>query len=73
VLFSELADIIEHQEGFDSVSMRRIVADIGMRAMSLYKYFANKNVILDHIWGEFIVKLFVKLFVGLQKECKLKT
>jgi AcrR family transcriptional regulator len=69
VLFSELADIIEHQEGLDSVSMRRIVADIGMRAMSLYKYFANKNVMLDHIWGEFIVELFV----GLQKECKLKT
>jgi AcrR family transcriptional regulator len=41
--------------------MRRIAADVGMGVMTLYKYFANKNAILHHIWDEFIVELFVGL------------
>jgi len=44
--------------------MRRIAADVGMGAMTLYKYFANKNEILHHIWEEF----FVELFTGLQEK-----
>jgi len=52
------------EEGFDSVSMRKIAADVGMGAMTLYKYFDNKNEIIHHIWGEF----FVELFTGLQEK-----
>jgi len=32
-----------------------------MGAMTLYKYFANKNEILHHIWEEFFVELFTEL------------
>jgi AcrR family transcriptional regulator len=53
-----------HEEGFDSVSMRRIAADVGMEAITLYKYFANKNAILHPIWDE----LIVELFTGLQEK-----
>ena len=41
--------------------MRRIARDIEMGAMTLYKYFANKNEILHHIWEEFFVELFIEL------------
>jgi AcrR family transcriptional regulator len=57
----EAAKKLFHEEGFDSVSMRKIAADVGMGVMTLYKYFANKNAILHHIWDEFIVELFVGL------------
>jgi len=49
------------EEGFDAVSMRKIAADVGMGAMTLYKYFGNKNEILHHIWEEFFVELFIEL------------
>jgi AcrR family transcriptional regulator len=57
----EAAKKLFHEKGFDSVSMRKIAADVGMGVMTLYKYFANKNAILHHIWDEFIVELFVGL------------
>ena len=44
--------------------MRKIAADVGMGAMTLYKYFGNKNEILHHIWEDF----FVELFTGLQEK-----
>jgi AcrR family transcriptional regulator len=46
------------EDGFASVSMRKIAADVGMGAMTLYKYFDSKNEILHHIWEEFFVELF---------------
>ena len=46
------------EDGFASVSMRKIAADVGMGAMTLYKYFDSKNEILQHKWEEFFVELF---------------
>lgn len=46
-------------EGYQSVSMRKIAAKAGMGTMTLYKYFPNKNAILHHIWAEFFDELFV--------------
>jgi Transcriptional regulator len=39
----ELAD----QEGFESLSMRKLAQALGVEAMSLYNHVANKNEILD--------------------------
>lgn len=41
--------------------MRKIAADVGMGAMTLYKYFGSKNEILHHIWEEFFVELFEQI------------
>jgi AcrR family transcriptional regulator len=49
------------EDGFNFVSMRNIAADVGMGAMTLYKYFDNKNEILQHIWEEFFVELFLEM------------
>ncbi|MFQ3170752.1 MAG: AcrR family transcriptional regulator [Oleispira sp.] len=50
-----------HEEGVDAVSMRRIAAEVGMGAMTLYKYFNNKRDILHFIWDEFFTELLNKL------------
>jgi len=41
----DLAD----REGLDALTMRRLGADLGVEAMSLYKHVANKDGILDGI------------------------
>lgn len=41
----ELAD----REGIDAVSMRRLGAELGVEAMSLYNHFPNKAALLDGI------------------------
>ncbi|MFQ5477854.1 MAG: TetR/AcrR family transcriptional regulator [Candidatus Krumholzibacteriia bacterium] len=40
------------EEGFESVSMRRIAARAGCAPMTIYQYFANKRAVLRHIWGD---------------------
>lgn len=43
-------------EGLDALSMRRLGAELGVEAMSLYKHVANKDALLDGIierlWSE---------------------
>ncbi len=46
--------------------MRKIAADVGMGAMTLYKYFDNKNEILHHIWEEFFVELFLEQHIKIE-------
>ena len=41
----DLAD----REGLDALTMRRLGADLGVEAMSLYKHVANKEAILNGI------------------------
>lgn len=49
------------EEGFDSVSMRKIAAEAGMGTMTLYQYFPGKAEILHHIWGEFFDDVFQRM------------
>jgi AcrR family transcriptional regulator len=45
--------------GIDSLSMRKLAEELGVKAMSLYNHVANKDDVLDGIvdvaWGEIVV------------------
>ncbi|MCK5130102.1 MAG: TetR/AcrR family transcriptional regulator [Clostridiales bacterium] len=45
------------QYGFKEVSMRRIAAEVGIKASSLYKHYENKEDILESIFDVFREKL----------------
>jgi AcrR family transcriptional regulator len=53
---TEAAVRIADAEGLDAASMRRIAAEIGTGAMSLYRYVPNRNnlieLMVDHVFGE---------------------
>lgn len=36
--------------GYDAVTMRAVAKEVGMSAMSLYRYFPNKAALLEHVW-----------------------
>ena len=44
------------EQGLDALSMRRLGAELGVEAMSLYRYFASKDALLDglteRLWDE---------------------
>lgn len=42
------------EEGFESVSMRRLGKEVGMTPMALYRYFPSKLDILSDLWGYII-------------------
>jgi AcrR family transcriptional regulator len=53
----EAATRIADEEGIDALTIRRLAADVGTGAMTLYSYFRNKEEILDgiadHVLGGF--------------------
>jgi len=60
----QIIDAAKHlfnEEGYESVSMRKIAAQAGMGAMTLYQYFPKKIDILHHIWGEFFLEIFQRI------------
>lgn len=46
----DIARELFFEQGFDSVSMRKIAERAGCSPMSLYHYFSSKHSILRHIW-----------------------
>ena len=54
------------EEGFQSVSMRRLGKEVGMTPMALYRYFPSKLDILTNLWGHIIDLAFenVKVIKG---------
>ncbi len=46
------------EEGFDSVSIRRIATRAGCAPMTLYRYFQNKRDLIRHIWEDIFVEVF---------------
>ncbi len=58
---ASLAATLFHEEGYGSVSMRRVAAEAGCAPMTLYAYFSSKADILAQIWGRFFVELFADL------------
>lgn len=49
------------EEGYASVSMRRMALEAGCTPATLYAYFASKTDILRHIWAEVFEGLFKDL------------
>ncbi|WP_373635027.1 TetR/AcrR family transcriptional regulator [Yoonia sp. SS1-5] len=45
-------------EGFASVSMRRLGKEVGLTPMALYRYYSSKLDILARLWGHIIGKAF---------------
>lgn len=40
-----------HQDGgYGAVTMRSVAKEVGVSAMSLYRYFPNKAALLEHVW-----------------------
>lgn len=37
--------------GYDAVTMRAVAKDVGVSAMSLYRYFPNKAALLKEVWS----------------------
>ena len=68
----ETAQSLFIAEGYPAVSMRKIAAKADMGTMTLYKYFANKNAILHHLWAGFFAELFelVKSSVDTKKDAR---
>lgn len=52
---------IFRDEGYASVSMRRMAQEAGCTPATLYAYFASKTDILRHIWAEVFDRLFADL------------
>jgi AcrR family transcriptional regulator len=46
------------EEGYASISIRRVADAAGMTPMTLYTYFASKADLLRHLWSDVIVDLF---------------
>ena len=46
----ELALEIIDEDGLEALNMRRLAAEAGVKPMSLYHHFANKDAILDAAW-----------------------
>ncbi len=44
-------------DGFTGLSMRKLAADLGVEAMSLYNYFANKETLLDAVTDSFVADI----------------
>jgi len=49
------------EEGYASVSMRRMAQEAGCTPATLYSYFGSKTDILRHIWAEVFEGLFTAL------------
>jgi len=56
------------EEGFESVSMRKIAAKVGCHPMSLYQYFENKHAILQEIWEVIFDELYTTCRVKADNE-----
>lgn len=61
----EIAKRLFLEEGYQSVSMRKIASEAGISPMMLYKSFENKRDILRYIWTD--------IFVELNKKCNVAT
>ena len=40
------------EEGYSSLSMRRVAQEVGCSQMAMYRHFANKEALTQHICGQ---------------------
>lgn len=51
-------ELVDH-EGLDALSMRRLGAALGVEAMSLYRHFPSKAVLLEAVVGRLLAELLL--------------
>jgi AcrR family transcriptional regulator len=52
---------IVHEQGIDALSMQAIADEVGVRAPSLYKRFANRDAVLDVVAEQYLEELGARL------------
>ena len=58
---ADVAARLFREEGYASVSMRRMAREVGCTPMTLYAYFDSKTDILSHLWERVYDSLFGEL------------
>ncbi len=48
------AELVAEREGLEAVSMRKIAAELGCSAMSIYEYFTSRDDIMRHLMARLI-------------------
>ena len=56
-------DVVDH-EGIEALSMRRLGQELGVEAMSLYRYVPSKADLLDGIYGIILAEIVVPRAAG---------
>lgn len=54
----EAAKTLFDLHGYEAVSMRKVAAEAGIGAMTIYNYFDSKSALLHHIWQSFFDELY---------------
>ncbi len=55
------------QEGFSSVSIRRLAKEVGCAPMTIYAHFEGKTDILQYLWADVLNEAFEKIQTELDK------
>jgi AcrR family transcriptional regulator len=49
------------EEGYESLSMRRVAQEVGCSQMAMYRHFANKEALTQHICGQLYASFTAKM------------
>lgn len=55
------------QEGFASVSIRRLAKEVGCAPMTIYAHFAGKTDILRYLWADVLSDVFAEIQTAVEK------
>jgi AcrR family transcriptional regulator len=73
IVYAALA--LVDREGLDALSMRRLGAELGVEAMSLYRYFENKAMLIDGlvaaVWSEMDLSGLERIDDPTERLCEL--
>lgn len=57
----EAASKVFVEEGYQSLSMRRVAQEVGCSQMAMYRHFANKEALTQHICSELYTRFAAKM------------
>lgn len=67
------AQALFQQEGYESVSIRRLAKEVGCAPMTIYAHFDSKIHILQYLWSDVLRIVFDEIQVKLENEHNPKT
>jgi AcrR family transcriptional regulator len=57
----EAASKVFVEEGYQSLSMRRVAQEVGCSQMAMYRHFANKEALIQHICSQLYTRFAAKM------------
>ncbi len=63
----EAAGKIFLEEGYENLSMRRVAQEVGCSQMAVYRYFTNKEALIQHLCAE----LYLRFALRMEKEMQI--